>query len=390
VNAPLPTGGLISSFSSYGLAADLSLKPDIGAPGGLIRSTYPIELGSYAVISGTSMASPHVAGSAALLLQSWKGKGDDDDDDDDDRNRTELVRDILQNSADPKNWQGNPGLGFLDQVHRQGAGMVDIDDAILATSLVTPGKLSLGEGTTAITKRLKVRNNSKSAVTYAITHAPALSTGPNTFTVGANTAFATAAFSTTSLTVSRRSTRSFDVTITPNAALAERGLYGGYVVLTPNNGGPPLRVPYAGLMGDYQSFQVLSTAGGLLPAIWDADLNDHPAPWTLVSAAETPNLVYQLAHQARRLDVWVMRASDGVTLGRAAELEFHPRNSSLGTVFALPWDGTYLQGTKGNKVRTAPDGDYKLVLKAEKPLAEKHNPAHIETQTSPVFTIDRP
>src|SRR5690606_33193511 len=55
-----PTGGLISSFSSYGLNAELTLKPDIGAPGGLIYSTYPLEGGGYATISGTSMASPHV------------------------------------------------------------------------------------------------------------------------------------------------------------------------------------------------------------------------------------------------------------------------------------------------------------------------------------------
>ena len=37
-------------------------------------------------------------------------------------------------SADPKVWWGNPGVGFLDNVHRQGAGMLDIDDAILATT----------------------------------------------------------------------------------------------------------------------------------------------------------------------------------------------------------------------------------------------------------------
>ena len=35
---------------------------------------------------------------------------------------------------------GHP-LPVLDNVHRQGAGMVDIDDAILATTTVSPGKI---------------------------------------------------------------------------------------------------------------------------------------------------------------------------------------------------------------------------------------------------------
>src|SRR5262249_34965807 len=70
IETPLATAVLISDFSSFGTDAELQLKPDIGAPGGQIYSTWPHQqFGGHNSISGTSMASPHVAGLAALILQ---------------------------------------------------------------------------------------------------------------------------------------------------------------------------------------------------------------------------------------------------------------------------------------------------------------------------------
>ncbi|HEX4678557.1 MAG TPA: S8 family serine peptidase, partial [Gaiellaceae bacterium] len=69
-------GGIITSFSSAG-PTDFGhlLKPDISAPGlDVLSSTPPATTGStFSVFAGTSMATPHIAGAAALLLQLHPG-----------------------------------------------------------------------------------------------------------------------------------------------------------------------------------------------------------------------------------------------------------------------------------------------------------------------------
>jgi len=400
-SAPNPTGNLISGFSSFGLAADLSLKPNIGAPGGTIYSAYPLEAGGYATLSGTSMSAPHVAGGIALIKQA----------------RPEIsaaqMQAHIQNTADPKNWSGNPGLGLVDFVHRQGAGMMDIVGAVQSKTLVEPSQIALGESEAGPkTVRVTVTNGGAAAVIYSLSHVAAIASGPNS-TCGPATcpaSFAPAgpfsapagvAFSAASISVPARGTASFDVTIDANSGLANRSLYGGYVTLTPQGGGETLRVPFAGLKGDYQTTPVLTPTPDGFP--WLAQLdggfyNNRPdgGTFTLVGD-DIPFFLLHLDHHAQKMEFSVRNAATGrpvhPVFSKTDVYDYVGRNSTPRGFFAFTWDGTRMhdngKGTPDHR-KVVPNGRYVIDLRVLKPLGDVSNPDHWEKWTSPVITIARP
>lgn len=113
----------IASFSSRGpVTSDGSfrLKPDITAPGTNTRSAYNTSDSTYALLSGTSMATPHIAGAVALLWSAHPELRNDD-------TATEAVLNstavhILSNTCDggspatPNNTFGNGRIDILAAV----------------------------------------------------------------------------------------------------------------------------------------------------------------------------------------------------------------------------------------------------------------------------------
>jgi subtilisin family serine protease len=414
VNTPNPTSGLISSFSSYGLGAELDLKPDIGAPGGFIRSTYPLEAGAYAIISGTSMASPHVAGAVALLLEAQPGISPAE------------ARDLLQNTAVPA--PNSAGSSLIAPAHRQGAGMVKIDQAIQAPVGVVPGKLLQGESppdSAYVTHTLTLTNSTGSSITYDLSHQGAVSTFGNTFVPSLTTSGATAAgpviFNPTSVAVPAGGTATVDVSIPrPDFGAANKLIYGGYIRFTPQGGGQVLRVPYAGFGGDYQGIPIL-TSGGATPAFpklarWTGFTSASnftptftfpagPITYTMEKTlqfgrffADVPVVGVHLDHQARWVKMTVLDSAGNPVVSPdrsqtldpvALNVQFFARNSTAGGFFAFSWDGRLLTTTKTKAtLKNMPDGDYKLRVEVLKPLGTA--PADVETYTSPTFTIARP
>lgn len=120
-------GETVADFSSRGpVMTNWMIKPDVVAPGVSIISTVPGP--AYASLQGTSMAAPHVAGAAALILEAhpdWS---------------VDFVKAALMNTAE----QLTDREGQVYPHNTQGAGSVRVLQAIEAETLIIPGSHSFG------------------------------------------------------------------------------------------------------------------------------------------------------------------------------------------------------------------------------------------------------
>lgn len=116
----------LADFSNWGS------QIDVAAPGVCILSTYPIEQGTYGTISGTSMASPHAAGSLALLASA---------------NNPNSASDVyaLYNtikSAGNYNWTDDSGDGIQEP-------LLDVSNTAIFDPVLIPGSSGPNQAPTA-------------------------------------------------------------------------------------------------------------------------------------------------------------------------------------------------------------------------------------------------
>jgi hypothetical protein len=355
------------------------------------------------------MATPHVAGAVALFLQAHR-----------DATPSE-VRDALQNSADPVPWILAPTAGFLDYVARQGAGLLDIDDAILATTNITPGKLSLGDTVHSSgapgkhgdneddggVSKLTVANNGATTVTYALSHVDGLAiaagpVGDEHSQIGPSTvSFVEDGAPVSTISVKPRERKRIEVTVVPSFTLTEGTVYGGWIgdyqaipAMTPTARGFPWLARATGLSVDPDTrIRPIYTQVGASAVFTFAPktLTTVPPSALIRPSLDEPAVVIHINHPIRRLRGEIFRAGSRRPLGSVFAEEFVARNPFDGP-FAAPWRATTAFPLDG-RVRVGkhsfllPDGEYYIVVTAERALSSRDTP--VDTWTSPTFTIDR-
>ena len=426
-----------SEFSSWGVSPDLRLKPEIAAPGGNVFSSIPN--GAYEQTSGTSMATPQMAGISAIVLQ--RVQSDPLFASMSARQQADVVQNLIMGTARPLT-DAAQTTGALYSPRKQGAGLVDALAA--TTSSVYPTvvgapeqsrpKADLGDGTKGWHFDVTLHNLSGTAATYELS-SQALSEivdggfftehssdwrGHGVEIAYSGAASASAEGATVTVPASGEATVGIDITPgsefasyvadnTPNGTFLD-----GFVRFTSKTDGQPdLAVPYLGFYGDWGKapiFDALASVGGAHTRASDivngqtgASLGYNP----LVKVADrtgNPNPQrYVISRSTASGAPTILEPRTG-TLRSVHSLTSTYTNEAGETVFSVTnhqnWKSVYLTSTEENtwveayhestafdanaeKFAQMPDGAYTLRI-----AASNDGPSRAEQSISYNFRLD--
>ena len=278
-----------SEFSSWGVSPDLRLKPEIAAPGGNVFSAIPN--GAYEQTSGTSMATPQMAGISAIVLQ--RVQSDPMFASMSARQKADVVQNLIMGTATPVVDPAQDSGAYYSP-RKQGAGLVNALAA--TTSSVYPTvvgapepsrpKADLGDGTTGWHFDVTLHNLGAAPATYELSSQALSEIVDGGFFTGSATDWRGKGVTVTYSGAAAGSGEGASVTVpasgevTVGVDIAPGSEFASYVAdNTPNgtfldgfvrfasktDGEPDLAVPYLGFYGDWGKapiFDALASTGG--------------------------------------------------------------------------------------------------------------------------------
>lgn len=209
--------GELSYFTSQGpLSRSGALKPDVTGPGNDVtaaRSSDSGGEGAYISMSGTSMATPHVAGAAAILLGAHP-----------DYTTAQLKAALASTATD---------VGY--NAYQGGSGVIDVDAALEAPVVASGsgdfGMLAWGEEPTPVERVVEFTNRTDAALTVALeaTLTDVTPGGDDAAPPSTGIAFDALALSADTLAIDPGKTASVTMTVDPSKVPAGTQLAGALV-----------------------------------------------------------------------------------------------------------------------------------------------------------------
>ncbi|KAH8693365.1 peptidase [Phaeosphaeriaceae sp. PMI808] len=381
------SGGYMTTFSSWGPTWELNPKPQLAAPGENILSTFPVAMGSYKVMSGTSMSAPLVAGAYALLGEVY-GKIE-----------AGRMRRILTTTSKPLAWFNGTAISdILAPVPQQGSGLIQVWNAAHTTAELSIDNISFNDTDHFISNRsFSITNTGSADAIFKLTHRKAATV----YTLGQYPAgllvasfpspvvqeWADLKFSTESIKVPAGASMDITVTCTPptnlNATLLP--IYSGFITLSSTD--TTLNLPYLGVVGSTRSTHVLQPGSVFL-----ANFNSpapagskytiprpdpaNPPPIDEGNPSSTPSIAMVAVLGARILYVEVLK--DDKVLGNLAGWpQFSlSRGSNRAWVNGLLADGTVLN-----------EGAYRVRVRALRVFGDENKGDDWDIITSVEFSI---
>lgn len=338
-----PTRYFVSNFSSWGMTEEGNFKPDISAPGGKIYSS--INNNKYIVMSGTSMATPHVTGGIAIVKEYVEKTFPHIDGEE----KHMLIKNILMSTATPHKFAD----GAYGSPRGQGAGLMTLKRAVNAevVAIGTNGVSSINLGDIkgkTVTVKGELKNfgqESRSYDYYGVLNTDKIEKGHVTL---APKQLRDGKDSKQQITVEAGGTAKFEVSFTLNDSELEtlsksmpNGYFlEGYVFFESERGNRNVNIPFVGFKGSWGNLSVIE------PSIYDM-LQKNQKP-----------MYYQFADRVDKPYTYIGSLVDGktVALGELAEstfadpkfdktkIAFSPNDDNSGDLIGF-W-GTFLRNYK--------------------------------------------